>query len=109
MLFNCIELTGRRIGTTSLVGDRVAGGVLVRIGKSPPQVSTILADPSFDEVTAVIILRHADLIPGDGNLIAIPDCANILRGTIHVRADRLQIGDDVAYGVEITHHIDDRV
>ncbi len=109
MLFDGVELTGGRIGTSSLVGDRVAGGVLVRIGKSPPQVGTVLADPGFDEITAVVIFGHADLIPGDGDLIAIPPGTHILRGTVHIGADRLQIGDDVAHGVEVTHHIDDRI
>lgn len=72
-----------------MVGDRVAGGVLIREGDCPPQVCTILADPGFDEVAAIVILRHADLVPEDGDLIPIPTGAHILRGTVHIGADGL--------------------
>jgi len=92
-----------------LIGDGVAGGVLVREGNCPPQIGTILADPGFDEVTAVVIFCHIDLIPGDGDLIAIAPGTHIVWGTVHVGTDRLQVGDDVAHGFKVTHHIDDRI
>ncbi len=109
MFFHSVKLAGGGVGATRLVSDRVAGGVLIREGDCPPQVGTVLADPGFDEVTTIVILRHTDLFPGDGDLIAIPAGAHILRGTVNVGADRLQIGNDVAHRVKVTHHIDNRI
>ena len=109
MLFDDVEFAGGRIGATWLVGDGVAGDVLGGEGYCPPQVRAVLADPGFDEVATVIVLCHADLIPGDGDLIPVPAGAHILWGTVHVGTDRLQIGDDIAHSVEIAYHINDRV
>lgn len=107
MFFHSVEFARRGVGTTRLVGDHVAGGVLGGKRNSPPQIATILADPGFDEITAVVIFGHADLIPGYGDLVAIPPGAHILRGTVHVGTDGLQVGDNVAHSVKIANHIDD--
>ena len=89
MFFHSIKLSGGGVGASGLVGDGVAGGVLGGERDCPPQVGSILANPGFDEVTAIVILRHADLVPGDGDLIAVPAGTHILRGTVHVGADGL--------------------
>ncbi|MBW6473537.1 MAG: hypothetical protein K0B14_10460 [Anaerolineaceae bacterium] len=109
MFFHCIEFAGGGVGATGLVGDRIGGSVLGGEGNRPPQVGSVLANPGFDEVTTIVIFGHTDLVPGDGNLIAIPAGAHILWGTVHVGTNGLQIRDDVAYSVEITNHIDNRV
>ena len=65
-------------------GDRLFGEVL-----RPPQVSAILTDKSFEEISAIIIGGHAHLTPGDGDFIAVARRLHILWRTIHIASDAL--------------------
>ena len=50
-----------------------------------------MADKEFEQITAVIVCGHDHLIPTDSDLIAIASSNHILRRTIHVAPDGLQI------------------
>lgn len=94
--------------TSSLIFDDETGAVLVGVGEGPPQVGVPLADKGFDEITAVVVLRHFHTVPYDGDLVSIAGCLHVLRRSVHVAADALQVRLHFGQHTYVANHIHNR-
>jgi hypothetical protein len=108
MLFHSVEFPGRRLRTARFILDCVAGGVLVGIGIRPPEIVAILADEQFQQVAAVIVKRHLDLIPTDSHSASITHRCHIAGWTVHVASNGLQIQFLISYSGNIPNDIHNR-
>lgn len=91
MFFHGVELSRGRLGATRLVSNRVGCGKLIGIRISPPNKNSILTDKEFQQIPTVIICRHCDLIPCDSYVVPISSSRNILRWTVHIAPNGLQV------------------
>ena len=59
------------MGATRFIGEGKFGLVLVGQGGWHPDEVAALTNPDFEEITAVVVQRHPDLVPEDCDLVTI--------------------------------------
>jgi len=106
VFFDGVQLPLRWHRAACFIPDRITGSVLVRVGERPPQIGTILAYKGFDQVAAIFVLGHLDLVPTDRDLIAVPGGCHIFRRPILVVPNGLQVRFCEIDGGDVTHYID---
>ena len=72
-----------RLGGTALLVCKCNRGLVIMVCiEWHPDEITILADPDFEEVAAVIIFGQWDLVPGDGDLVTLALSDDITRRVV---------------------------
>lgn len=101
VLLGRIDAPAGRFVTAGFVDQLNGSGIAAQRGKDQ---LAVLAQPSLDEVAAVIVLRHPHGAPNHSDLIALTRGANALRRFVEVGKRQARIGlrhaEDIALDLE---------
>jgi len=108
MLLNNIYFGARWMGASTFIRKGIGRYILIGNCHGRPEIRPVLAKPSLDKISAVIIFRHRYLRPFDNDILPVSGRRDSLYRSIQSRFGKIQ-WRRCNYRVQITLHLDHRL